>query len=238
MLDAGVPLTSPVAGIAMGLILGEKAGEEPVILTDILGLEDALGTMDFKVAGNATGITAFQLDIKSAGLTLEILSEALVRAKEGRVRILAEMARVLAAPLQLKESVPKILEFTIPPDCIGKVIGPKGKTIQTIRETYVIREINVDDGGSVQIESLSHERNLEAKAFILKLCEETFKSDKRRTERDEEKKVIELGPPPEVGLIYRECEIKSVHNFGVFVEVLTGYEGLVHVSELDVKRVS
>lgn len=246
MLDAGVPLTTSVAGVAMGLILGEKEGEEPVILTDILGLEDALGTMDFKVAGNASGITTFQLDIKSEGLTLSTLEKALFQAKVGRLHILNEMNKVLAKPNRMKSNIPKILEFKVPVECIGKVIGPKGKAIQQTKEMFTITSINLEDDGSVQVESFSAENNEACKEYILKMADEATKADSKRGARGgggfgedgKEKKVVELGPPPEVGVIYRDCEIKSVQTFGVFVEVLPGYEGLVHVSELDSKRVS
>lgn len=245
MLDAGVPLTTAVAGVAMGLILGENPGDEPVILTDILGLEDALGTMDFKVAGNASGITTFQLDIKSDGLTLATLEQALAQAKAGRLHILQQMDRVLSEPNKIKDSVPKILEFKVPPEAIGKIIGPKGKTIQMTQETYSVTAIHIEDDGSVQIQSFSNESNEACKEFMLKLVEDMAKGgdrDKRRGDREigegEKKAPVELGPPPELNEVYRECEIKSVHNFGVFVEVLPGYEGLVHVSELDNKRVS
>jgi len=249
MLDAGVPLTTSVAGVAMGLILGEKEGEEPVILTDILGLEDALGTMDFKVAGNASGITTFQLDIKSEGLTLSTLEKALFQAKEGRLHILNEMNKVLDKPNRMKSNIPKILEFKVPVDCIGKIIGPKGKTIQQTKDSFNITSINLEDDGSVQVESFSAENNEACKEFILRSADEATKADAKRGSRGgggggfggeegKEKKVVELGPPPEAGVIYRDCEIKSVQTFGVFVEVLPGYEGLVHVSELDSKRVS
>jgi polyribonucleotide nucleotidyltransferase len=107
MLDAGVPITSTIAGVAMGLILGETAAEEPVILTDILGLEDALGTMDFKVAGNEEGITTFQLDIKNEGLTIDILERALYQAREGRIHVLNIMKQHLSSPKPLKENIPK-----------------------------------------------------------------------------------------------------------------------------------
>lgn len=186
MLDAGVPLTSSVAGVAMGLILGEKEGDEPVILTDILGLEDALGTMDFKVAGNETGITAFQLDIKSDGLTPGVLEKALFQAKGGRLKILNEMKLALAAPRKLKDTIPRILEFTVPTDSIGKVIGPKGKTIQTLIETHGVTNINIQDDGTVQVESFSTEKCEEAKAAIMKIAEEAM--------RPKEEKVC-LTPP-------------------------------------------
>eukprot|EP00597_Dinobryon_sp_UTEXLB2267_P006313 CAMPEP_0170079124 /NCGR_PEP_ID=MMETSP0019_2-20121128/15589_1 /TAXON_ID=98059 /ORGANISM="Dinobryon sp., Strain UTEXLB2267" /LENGTH=821 /DNA_ID=CAMNT_0010292435 /DNA_START=140 /DNA_END=2602 /DNA_ORIENTATION=+ len=237
MLDAGVPLTSSVAGVAMGLILGEKSGDKPVILTDILGLEDALGTMDFKVAGNETGITTFQLDIKSEGLTLEILEEALLQAKRGRLHILQEMKSCLDSPRKLKDTIPKIMEFSIAPEALGKVIGPKGKTVQTLIETYGLVNINLEDDGSIQVESYSTEKNDLVKAAILKIVEESQAPSGGKRGGDKAAKEEPTGPPPEVGIIYRDCEVKGIHNFGVFVEVLPGYEGLIHISELDIKKV-
>ena len=224
MLDAGVPLKAPVAGIAMGLILGEKKGtnksnsknsddedEKPVILTDILGLEDALGTMDFKVAGDDKGITTFQLDIKSEGLTINILNDALMQAKRGRLKILAEMKAVLSEPRKMKDTIPRILEFKVSSESLGKIIGPKGKTVQTLIETYKVTTINLQDDGSVQVESFSAEKNEEVKAAILKLVEESASAGggagggrgKREGEGKEKKEKVELGPPPEVGIIYR-----------------------------------
>ncbi len=241
MLDAGVPLKSSVAGVAMGLILGENKNDEPVILTDILGLEDALGTMDFKLAGNETGITSFQLDIKSDGLTIDILQKALAQAKRGRLKILDEMKKVLVSPKPLKDTIPRILEFNVPPDSLGKIIGPKGKTVQTLIESHGVLNINLDDEGIVQIESFSSEKNEEVKAAIMKIVEESKNPKEGRgkgRENNGEKDVkVELGPPPEEGIVYKDCEVKGVHNFGVFVEVLPGYEGLIHISELDVKKV-
>lgn len=241
MLDAGVPLKSIVAGVAMGLILGEKETDEPVIMTDILGLEDALGTMDFKVAGNETGITTFQLDIKSEGLTISILENALMQARRGRLKILEEMKAELAEPRKMKDNIPRVISFSIPPDALGKVIGPKGKTVQSLMETHGVNNINLEDDGTVQIESFSSEKNEAAKEAILKIVSETNDKPKRdradKGDKDKEPKEP-LGPPPEEGIIYRDCEIKGIHNFGVFVQVLPGYEGLVHISELDVKKVA
>jgi polyribonucleotide nucleotidyltransferase len=207
MLDAGVPLKSPVAGVAMGLILGEKAGDEPVILTDILGLEDALGTMDFKVAGDDKGITTFQLDIKTEGLTIGILENALMQAKRGRLKILKEMNAALSEPRKMKDTIPRILEFKVPPEALGKIIGPKGKTVQTLIETHGVVNINLEDDGSVQVESFSSEKNEEVKAAIMKIVEEGAGGGGGRGKRDGEgkdkKEKVELGPPPEVGIIYR-----------------------------------
>lgn len=246
MLDAGVPLKSSVAGVAMGLILGEEAADEPVILTDILGLEDALGTMDFKVAGNETGITTFQLDIKSDGLTIATLKKALEQARQGRLSILKHMKDVLSEPKVMKDTIPRILEFVVPPEALGKIIGPKGKTVQTLIETHGVENINLEDEGIVQVESFSDVKNEEVKAAIMKIVEEATKPRERRerggrggdggnSTSTEEVKIV--GPPPEEGMIYRDCEIKGIHNFGIFVEVLPGYEGLVHISELDSKKV-
>ena len=151
MLDAGVPLSTSVAGVAMGLILGENEGDEPVILTDILGLEDALGTMDFKVAGNETGITTFQLDIKSEGLTIETLSRSLAQAKRGRLSILQNMRAALSEPRPLKASIPKILSFFVPSEALGRVIGPKGATVTKLIETHGLVNINLEDSGLVQV---------------------------------------------------------------------------------------
>ena len=153
----------------------------------------------------------------------------------------------MPAPLTMKDSVPRILEFAVPEAAIGKIIGPKGKTIQALIETHGVANINLDDSGPtgdgvVQVESFDHEKNVAVREAILKLVEEAKEGDARRSggrgRRGDDNDEKEKGPPPEPGLIYRDCVVKGVHNFGVFVEVTTGYEGLVHVSELDVKRIS
>lgn len=217
MLDAGVPLKTLVAGIAMGLILGEKQGDSPVILTDILGLEDALGTMDFKVAGNETGITTFQLDIKSEGLTKDILRDALLQAKRGRLRVLQEMKAALSSPRKLKDTIPRLLAIKVPPETLGKVIGPKGKTVQSLVETYGVTNINIEDDGTIQIESFSDEKNDACKEAVLKIVEEASNNDsaggdrsargrggpRGGGDRDDKAPKKEIGPPPEEGLIYR-----------------------------------
>lgn len=238
MLDAGVPLKSSVAGVAMGLILGENEGDEPVILTDILGLEDALGTMDFKVAGDDLGISTFQLDIKSEGLTLKILEDALMQAKRGRLAILDTMKQSLANPRELKNTIPKIVPMTVPPESLGKIIGPKGKTVQSLIEEHELININLEDNGNVQIEGYDMENIKKCQDVIRKIVSD-MKEDGggRRGGRDKKEKV-ELGPPPEIGIVYKDCEIKGIHNFGIFVEILPGYEGLIHVSELDTKKVN
>lgn len=267
MLDAGVPLKTIIAGVAMGLILGETPSDEPVVLTDILGFEDALGTMDFKVAGNEVGISAFQLDIKSEGLTLDVLRRSLAQAKRGRDHILQLMKAELSEPRKMKDSIPKVLEMKVPPEILGKIIGPKGKNVQALTETYGLRNINLEDDGTIQIESLSLESNEACKQAICKLfhychcfhlynifllilvkiVEESNDSDGGRGGRGESRggststpsaDKAPPSPPPETGLIYRGCRITGIHSFGVFVEVLPGHEGLVHVSELDVKRVT
>ncbi len=231
MLDAGVPLKKSVAGVAMGLILGENPGDEPVILTDILGLEDALGTMDFKVAGDDQGITTFQLDIKSEGLTLNTLERALQQAKRGKLHILDRMNSVLATPQELKDSVPKMIVFQVPPEMIGKIIGPKGKTIQDLIANNGVININLEDDGTVQIESYTKDTLEKCQEAINKIIAEGDVKGRGKEKKEPE------GPPPEIGVIYRECEVKGVHAFGVFVEILPGYEGLVHVSELDIKKI-
>eukprot|EP00316_Scyphosphaera_apsteinii_P007759 CAMPEP_0119303212 /NCGR_PEP_ID=MMETSP1333-20130426/4678_1 /TAXON_ID=418940 /ORGANISM="Scyphosphaera apsteinii, Strain RCC1455" /LENGTH=829 /DNA_ID=CAMNT_0007305819 /DNA_START=135 /DNA_END=2624 /DNA_ORIENTATION=+ len=245
MLDAGVPLKSHVAGVAMGLILGENVAEEPVILTDILGLEDALGTMDFKVAGNETGITTFQLDIKSEGLTLPTLKKALVQAKTARLHVLKLMREALDSPRKMKATIPRILEFMVPDNAIGKIIGPKGKTIQGLIDSHGVVNVNLEDtgsGGKVQVEGFDDEKNAECKEAIMKLVQEATAMDakaggRRGGRRIEDNMEAPKGQPPEDGKTYRDCKVVSVLPFGVFVEVTPGYEGLVHVSELDSKRV-
>jgi len=220
-----------IAGVAMGLILGENPSDEPVILTDILGLEDALGTMDFKIAGDDEGITTFQLDIKSEGLTLDTLEKALQQAKRGKLHILGKMNSILNSPQEMKDTVPKMMVIQVPPEIIGKIIGPKGKTIQELIANNGVININLEDDGTVQIESYTMDSIENCKAAIMKIVEEGDGKGAKSGKKEPE------GPPPEIGVIYRDCEVKGVHNFGVFVEILPGYEGLVHVSELDIKKI-
>jgi polyribonucleotide nucleotidyltransferase len=153
LMDAGVPIERIVAGVAMGLILDEDGGgDEPVILTDILGLEDGLGTMDFKVAGDATGISTFQLDIKCEGLSIETLERALEQARQGRMHILGEMQRAMPeARARLPSSVPKLVSVDVPTSSIGKLIGPGGKTIRSIIEEFGLNDMNVGDEGRVTL---------------------------------------------------------------------------------------
>lgn len=210
MMDAGVPIERPVAGIAMGLIL---EGEKVAILSDILGLEDALGDMDFKITGDATGITAFQMDIKVEGITLEIMKAALNQAKEGRVHILNKMLAVV--PHSKKEMsiyAPRIETLRINPSKIAIVIGPGGKQIRAIIEETGV-DIDINDSGLVSIASSNPESMARAKQIIEGLTSEV-----------------------EIGKTYRG-KVTSVVAFGAFVEILPGKEGLCHISELASTRV-
>jgi polyribonucleotide nucleotidyltransferase len=204
LFDAGVPVKAPCAGVAMGLI---KEGARVAILTDILGSEDHLGDMDFKVAGTREGVTSIQMDIKVEGLDFHIISEALEKARRARVHILDIMERVIPQPReQLSKYAPRIMTIQIPPDKIGDLIGPKGKTIRAIQE-QTGAEINVDDSGTVTISSVG---------------------DGGERARDIIAGMIQT---PEVGKIY-EGVVKSTTAFGAFVEILPGVEGLLHISEL------
>ena len=213
LMDAGVPITKPVAGIAMGLITEGADYSRYVVLSDILGEEDHLGDMDFKVAGTKDGITAFQMDIKIAGVTPEIMSKALNQAKEGRMHILGIMADTLAAPRpEVCELAPKILSFTVPEEKIGAVIGTGGKTIKSIAAQSGA-EINIDDDGTVMIYGRNNASAQEAKKLVLSIIEE-----------------------PEVGKTYHGT-VKRIVDFGAFIEILPGKEGLCHISKLSKTRV-
>jgi polyribonucleotide nucleotidyltransferase len=204
LFDAGVPVKAPCAGVAMGLI---KEGARVAVLTDILGSEDHLGDMDFKVAGTREGVTTIQMDIKIEGLDFHIISEALEKARRARLHILDIMERVIPQPReQLSKYAPRIITIQIPPDKIGDLIGPKGKTIRAIQE-QTGAEINVDDSGTVTISSVG---------------------DGGERARDIIAGMIQT---PEVGKIY-EGVVKSTTAFGAFVEILPGVEGLLHISEL------
>ncbi|MGQ7874084.1 polyribonucleotide nucleotidyltransferase [Bacillus sp. 1A] len=210
MMDAGVPLKAPVAGIAMGLV---KTGEHYTILSDIQGMEDHLGDMDFKVAGTAKGVTALQMDIKIDGLSREILEEALQQAKVGRVHILNHMLSVIAEPrTELSAYAPKIITMTINPDKIRDVIGPSGKQINKIIEETGVK-IDIEQDGTVFISSINQEMNEKAKKIIEDIVREV-----------------------QVGEIY-EGKVKRVEKFGAFVELFSGKDGLVHISELALERV-
>ena len=205
LMDAGVPLRAACAGVAMGLI---KDGDKVEVLTDILGLEDALGDMDFKVAGSEKGVTSIQMDIKIRGLTLEIMRSALERARKGRLHILRVMNETLGeARVELSRWAPRIITIQINPEKIGEVIGPKGKTIRAIQEETGA-QISIDDSGRVTIASVSGEGGERARARIAGMTQE-----------------------PEIGLIY-DGIVKSTTTFGAFVEILPGTEGLLHISEL------
>jgi len=210
LFDAGVPVKRPIAGIAMGLV---KEGDKVAILSDILGNEDHLGDMDFKVAGTEQGITAFQMDIKIQGITLAVMEKALAQAKDGRFHILGVMNKYLAEPrADLSQFAPRLQTVKIPVDMIGTLIGPGGKNIrQLVKDSGA--EINVEDDGTVTIAAVQKESADIAMEFIRKLAE-----------------------LPEVGKVYT-ATVRKIMEFGAFVEILPGKEGLVHISQLDVKRV-
>ncbi|PRR99158.1 polyribonucleotide nucleotidyltransferase [Bacillus atrophaeus] len=210
MMDAGVPIKAPVAGIAMGLV---KSGEYYTVLTDIQGMEDALGDMDFKVAGTAKGVTALQMDIKIDGLSREILEEALQQAKKGRMEILSSMLNTLGeARKELSQYAPKILTMAINPDKIRDVIGPSGKQINKIIEDTGVK-IDIEQDGTIFISSTDESNNQKAKKIIEDLVREV-----------------------EVGQLYLG-KVKRIEKFGAFVEIFSGKDGLVHISELALERV-
>ena len=213
MLAAGVPMKKPVAGIAMGLITEGDSYEKYAILSDILGEEDHLGDMDFKVAGTEDGITGFQMDIKIAGVTTEIMEKALAQAKRGRLHILGIMKETISAPVpKVSEYAPKIETMKIDVDKIGALIGPGGKTIKGISATYGVT-VNTEDDGTVTIYGKTGKATDDAKAAIKAIVED-----------------------PEVGTIYQGT-VKRIMDFGAFVEILPGKEGLCHISKLSRKRV-
>lgn len=251
LMDAGVPIKKPIAGIAMGMLLGDKGGvsdDNAVILSDILGTEDALGTMDFKVAGDREGITTFQLDIKCEGLSLDTMKKALEQARKGRLHILDAMEQALAKPREvLPDTVPKMACFSIPFESIGKVIGPGGKQIRAIIEDFELEGMDVGDEGDIQMSSFKHEKLKEAEEFIKGLISAGGGRGGRGGDggggggRDKPKYA---GPDPVEGQIYTG-KIMGIHNFGVFLEIMPGaedgsypgLEGLCHVSELANERV-
>src|SRR5690242_1053691 len=205
LFDAGVPMRAAVAGVAMGLI---KEGKRYAILTDILGTEDHLGDMDFKVAGTQSGITSIQMDIKVEGLDLQIMKEALAQAREGRMHILGEMEKALAQPRgDLSRYAPRIVTMQISPEKIGDLIGPKGKTIRGIQDETGA-EITVDDSGLVTIAAVGGDAMERARQMEQALTAE-----------------------PVVGEIY-EGPVKSTTPFGAFIEIMPGTEGLLHISEM------
>lgn len=211
LMDAGVPIKAPVAGIAMGLV---KEGERVVVLTDIQGMEDHLGDMDFKVAGTRKGVTALQMDIKIAGIDKNILDQALKQAREARMTILDHMAETLPAPRkELSPYAPKILTLRIHPDKIRDVIGPSGRVINRIIDETGVK-IDIEQDGRIYIASTDPKQNEAAKKIIEDLVREVV-----------------------VGEVYVGT-VKRVEKYGAFVEVLPGKEGLVHISQLDSNRVN
>jgi polyribonucleotide nucleotidyltransferase len=210
LMDAGVPILEPVAGIAMGLV---KEGDDLAILSDILGDEDHLGDMDFKVTGTRHGVCALQMDIKIQGLSREILKAALEQAREGRLHILGKMNEALAAPREeLSKHAPRIFTIQVKPDRIRDIIGPGGKMIRAIVEQTGCA-IDVEDDGTVSIASSDDASAKKAIDIIKGLTTE-----------------------PEVGQFYMGI-VRRIVDFGAFVEILPGTDGLLHISELDTKRV-
>ncbi|BDQ04125.1 polyribonucleotide nucleotidyltransferase [Ignavibacterium sp.] len=211
MMDAGIPIKAAVSGIAMGLV---KEGEQYAILSDILGNEDHLGDMDFKVAGTSKGITGLQMDIKIQGISFEIMEKALAQAKEGRMKILEIMNQAISEPRpHLSPYAPRLITMKIDTDQIGLVIGPGGKTIQGMQRLFGV-EIVIDEDGTVNIASPNRENAQKCKEYIKKLT-----------------------ATPEVGEVY-EGVVTKIMDFGAFVEILPGKEGLLHISQIDNKRVN
>ena len=211
LMDAGVPIKRPVSGIAMGLI---KEGDKVVILSDILGDEDHLGDMDFKVVGTDEGITSLQMDIKIDGVDRDIMGRALDQAKEGRLHILGEMEKGIAKPREeISEHAPKYLVHKINPDKIRDIIGPGGKIIKEMSAEYDAK-IEVDDSGLVKMFTMNGEK---AEALL--------------------ERIKEITAEVEIGVVYKGV-VKTIKEFGAFVEVLPGTDGLVHISELAHKRVN
>lgn len=210
MMDAGIPISSAVSGIAMGLV---KEGNDFAILSDILGNEDHLGDMDFKVAGTEKGITGFQMDIKIQGISFEIMEKALAQAKEGRMIILEKMNQAISAPKSnLSPYAPRLIKVKVDKEQIGLIIGPGGKTVQGMQRLFDV-EIYIDEDGTVNIAAPNKENAQKCKEYIKKLT-----------------------ATPEVGEIY-DGVITKIMDFGAFVEILPGKEGLLHISQIDNKRV-
>jgi polyribonucleotide nucleotidyltransferase len=212
MMDAGVPLKAPVAGIAMGLVMDEKTGKYAV-LSDIAGAEDHYGDMDFKVAGTSNGITALQMDIKVTGITTEVMKKALEQARQGRLHILGKMAETLDSPRQsISTFAPRIVTSRIPVDKIRDVIGPGGKMIRSIIERTGVK-IDVEDDGRVNVASADGESAQKAISIIQ-----------------------ELTATPELNKTYLG-KVQRITDFGAFVEIMPGTDGLLHVSEIANHRV-
>ena len=214
MLAAGVPMKKSVAGIAMGLITEGSSYEKYAILSDILGEEDHLGDMDFKVAGTVDGITGFQMDIKIAGVTKEIMTKALAQAKRGRLHILGIMNQTIDKPAaEISKYAPKIETMKIDVDKIGALIGPGGKNIKAVSAQYGVT-INTEDDGTVTIYGKNAASTDGAKAAVKGIVED-----------------------PEVGLIYNGT-VKRIMDFGAFVEILPGKEGLCHISKFSRTKIA
>ena len=207
LMDAGVPLIRPVAGISIGMITDEDGNHK--LLTDILGEEDHYGEMDFKVAGTTKGITGIQLDIKAEGLEHDVMVQALDRAKTARLQILETMNQAISEPREkLSEYAPKLISIKIDPEFIGKIIGPGGKMVKSIQE-QTGATVEIEEDGTIYISCVGGEGHLKAQEIIESITQ-----------------------PPKVGKIYKQSKIVSVKDFGAFVEIIPGVEGLCHVSEL------
>jgi len=215
LMDGGVQIKAPVSGIAMGLI---SDGDKFAVLSDILGDEDHLGDMDFKITGTAKGITACQMDIKIEGLSFEILKKALYQARDGRAHILSEMLKTIDKPREdFKPHAPRIISFIIPKEMIGAIIGPGGKIIQELQastNTVIVIE-EVPEGGKVDIVSANKE-DIDAATKRIK--------------------GIAFPPSAEIGEEY-EGKVKSIMPYGAFVEVVPGVDGLLHISELEWRKI-
>jgi polyribonucleotide nucleotidyltransferase len=210
LMDAGVPLSAPVAGVAMGLI---KEGDQFAVLTDIMGDEDHLGDMDFKVAGTEKGVNALQMDIKIDGITREIMETALAQAHEARLHILAEMGKVISAPrAEMSTFAPRYITMKINPDRIRDVIGKGGATIRALTEETGA-SIDIDDSGLVKIASVDQAAGEEAR-----------------------RRIEQLTADVEVGHVY-EGKVVKLMDFGAFVTILPGKDGLVHISQISDERV-
>ena len=213
LMDAGVPVKHPIAGVAMGLIMGDN--NKYAILTDILGTEDHIGDMDFKVAGSMDGITAIQMDIKVDGLSYDILNEALAQAKDGRVHILKEMNKSIDSHrTNLSVHAPKIGQSSMPSDMIGAFIGPGGKNIKALAEQYEV-EINVEEDGSTTVLGLDQD-NINSVLDYIK----------------------QMTYVPKSGDILKQCEVVRILDFGAFVKISPNKDGLVHISEIKKERVN
>ena len=211
MLNAGVPISKPVAGIAMGMV---QEDDKTVILSDILGEEDHLGDMDFKVAGTEDGITAFQMDIKVSNVSSKVMQTALAQAKEGRMHILGIMNELISEPQsELSEHAPRIIRFTVDPERIGALIGPGGKVIKGVNEKFSV-ETNIENNGTITIYSKDANAANMAKDSFLSLLEE-----------------------PEIGKVYTGT-VRRIMDFGAFIEILPGKEGLCHISKMSKERIN